>query len=395
MTNKKSFAIGLLAGIVLMFVVSTIYSGRMYYSRWGGGLSPSVKVEEIYRLVSRYSIMPFDREEMIENMYRGLLAGVGDPYTTYFCEDSLEELLSRTAGTFVGIGVRVVMDPEDRMLTLVRVFPDAPASLVGLLPGDKIVTVDGHDVVGYVQQDIVHMILGEAGTTVTLGVFRPSENQRFDVDIVRAQVVVPSVAHEMIESDGRRTGYIRIEGFEEPTYRQFAAALEELTAGGMDSLIIDLRYNGGGLLHSVVQISNRLIPEGIITYVEDVDGRRRYHYSSAEYIGLPLVVLINGGSASASEVLAGAVQDTGVGSLVGEQSFGKGIVQNILNLSDGTAIRLTIAKYFTPNGISIHGVGLTPDFVVEMDREYSRRIDELPHEEDVQLQIALRMVHRK
>jgi len=281
------------------------------------------------------------------------------------------------------------------MLTLVRVFPGAPAEHAGLLAGDKVVSVDGRDVVGYVQQDIVGMIVGEAGTTVTIGVFRPDTNERFEVDIVRAQIIAPSVWHTMLETDEGRTGLIRIEGFEDPTYSQFVAAMEELLLLGMDSLIIDVRNNGGGLLHRVVQITNRILPEGIITYVEDVNGNRRYHNSTSQYVDLPLVVLVNGGSASASEVLAGAVQDTGRGSLVGQQTFGKGIVQNIYELSDGTAIRLTIAKYFTPNGLSIHGVGLSPDFVVEMDDADTRRLGEMPHEEDVQLQIALRMVQRK
>ena len=395
MNKKTTFAIGLLVGMLLMLVTISAFQTYINNRRWGGGLSPNAKVEQIYSLVNRHSIVPFDRAEMVENMYRGLLAGVGDPYTQYFCVDSLEDLRTRTAGTFVGIGVRAFVDPADQKLTLERVFQGAPAYNAGLLHGDKVYTVDGKDVVGMLQSDIVDMILGEAGTTVVLGIYRPDENRRFDVDIVRAQVIVPTVSHEMLEIDGRKTGFIRIDGFEDPTYSQFAHALEELIYLGMDSLIIDLRNNPGGLLNRVVQISNRLVPEGIITFTEDVDGYRRYSYSSADYLGLPLVVLINERSASASEVLAGAVQDTGVGSLVGQQSFGKGIVQNLFSLSDQTAIKLTIAKYFTPNGISIHDIGLTPDFVVEMDDADTRRIGTMPHEDDVQLQIAIRMVHRK
>jgi len=395
MNSKKVFLLGLVTGMAIMLVAISGYSSYVNRVRWGGGLSPNAKVEEIYSMVSRFSIVPFDRAEMIENMYRGLLAGVGDPYTQYFCLEALEAFQVRTEGTFVGIGVRVIMDPEDRTLTLTSVFPGSPAGAVGLMAGDKVVTVDGIDVVGRSQQEVVAMIRGEEGTTVNVGIFRPYENERFTVDIVRAQVIVPTVFHEMIETEHGRTGYIRVEAFERPTYSQFAAALKELEGQGMDSLIIDLRNNGGGLLDVVVSMADRLVPAGIITYIEDVDGRRRYHNADATYLGMPLVVLINERSASASEVLAGAVQDTGVGTLVGQQSFGKGIVQNLYYLSDGTAIKLTVAKYFTPNGISIHGVGLTPDFAIEMDESLSRRVGDLPIEEDVQLQIGLRVVQGK
>jgi len=395
MNNIKGFAMGMVTGILLMLTIIMGYSIYDRQVRWGGGMSPNEKVNHIYNLVSRHSIMPFDRHEMIENMYRGFLAGVGDPYTQYLCLDAVQAFRTRTGGTFVGIGVRVIMDPADRKLTLVNVFQNAPAGEAGLLPGDKITAVDGADVVGRSQQEILALITGVAGTSVNLDIFRPYDNTRFNVDIVRAQVIVPSVFHEMIETENGRTGYIRIESFERPTYEQFGSAIEELMADGMDSLIIDVRNNPGGLLDVVVDMTNMLVPQGIITFMEDASGRREYHRSDETYLGIPLVILINERSASASEVLAGAVQDTNVGTLVGEQTFGKGIVQRILPLPDGTEIKLTVAQYFTPSGISIHGVGLTPCFEVAMDESLSRRIGNLPMEEDAQLQIALRVVQAK
>lgn len=402
MVNKGSFAMGLLTGFVAVLV---LLIGFQFYSLVGGAtggmrprdgqLAPMNKIEEIYRIISTNSIMPFDRDEMLENMYRGFVAGVGDPYTQYLCRESFEAFTTRTDGAFVGIGVRVLMDPADRMLTLVSVFADAPAGRAGLMPGDKVVTVDGIDVVGRTQQEIVGMITGIEGTNVNIGIFRPYENEHFEVDIIRERVVVPTVFHEMIETENGRTGYIRIDAFERPTYQQFYDALQELILDDMESLIIDVRNNPGGLLDVVVDIANLLVPEGNVTFVEDVNGRRRYHPSNSTYLGIPLVILINERSASASEVLGGAVQDFGVGTLVGEQSFGKGSVQNLYRISDGTAVKVTIAKYFTPNGASIHGIGLTPDFVVEMDEDLTRRIGEISHEEDVQLQIALVVVQRK
>jgi len=245
---------------------------------------------------------------------------------------------------------------------------------------------------GRSQAEIIALITGPEGTDVNIEFYRSDESRRFHVDITRARVTVPSVFHEMIETDGRLTGYIRIEVFEGPTYAQFTAALEALVEQGMDSLIIDVRNNGGGLLDSVIRIARRLVPEGIIVYREDVNGARTYRRSFGDYLGLPMVLLVNGRSASASEVLGGAIQDTGVGTLVGQQTFGKGIVQNIFELSDGTAIKLTVEKYFTPNGRSIHGTGLEPDFVVEMEDSLGRRIGDLSMEDDVQLQIGLRIV---
>jgi len=393
--NKKSFGIGIAAGILLMLVIFFGYDLYDRQVRWDGQMRPNDKVSEIYNIVSARSIMPFDRSEMIENMYRGLLAGIGDPYTQYFCREALEAFYVRTEGTFVGIGVRVFMDPLDNLLTLVSVFGDTPAGQAGLLPGDKIVSVDGIDVTKFYQPEIMALIAGLEGTSVNLGIYRPDENRHFDVDITRARVIVPSVFHEMIETDAGLTGYIRIEAFERPTYGQFTSALEALIEQGMDSLIIDVRNNPGGLLDSVVRVARRLIPEGIVVYSEDVNGARTYRRSAGDYLGIPLVLLINGRSASASEVLGGAIQDTSVGTLVGQQTFGKGIVQHIYYLSDETAIKLTVEKYFTPNGRSIHGVGLEPDFAVEMEESLTRRIGDLPLEEDVQLQIALRVVRGK
>ena len=396
MNNKKGFLLGLGTGIMIMIVAVFGYSLYSRHVRWGGGLSPNQKVNQIYSIVSRHAIMDFDRSQMIENMYRGFLAGMEDPYSQYLCLEALEVFRVRTEGTsFVGIGVRVTIDPADRTLTLINVFRNAPASDAGLLPGDKILTVDGVDVVGRSMPEILALITGPAGTSVNIEIFRPHEGQRFKVDVMRAQITVPTVFHEMLETEGRRTGYIRIEAFERPTYGQFSAAIAELLDYGMDSLIIDVRNNPGGLLDTVVSMTNMLVPEGIITYRENAQGEREIYSSTGDYLGLPLVVLVNERSASASEVMAGAVLDTGVGTLVGTQTFGKGTVQGIFGISDNTAVKLTIAKYFTPSGFSLHGIGLTPGFEVEMEESLSRRIGDLPIEEDVQLQVGLRVVLSK
>jgi len=393
--QKKSFFIGFALGLLIMIGAVVGYNAYERHFIWGGEPSPNEKVREMYSIVTRNAAVEFDWAEMIDNMYRGFLAGIGDPYTQYLNEEALEAFQVRTEGVFVGIGVRVYMDLNDDTLTLATVFSGSPAAEAGLMPGDKIIAVDGVGVVGRIQQEILSKITGEAGTVVNLEIYRPYENIHFDVNITRRQITVPTVFHEMIETDEGLTGYVRIVSFERPTYSQFVDAIEELLSQGMDSLIVDVRNNPGGLLNVVSDITNMLIPEGVIVSLEYGSGERYVREANNSYLGLPLVVLINGRSASASEVLSGAVRDTGVGILVGEQTFGKGIVQTIFNLSGGAGMKLTTALYFTPSGAFIHDVGIEPDFLVEMEESRSRRIGDLPFEEDIQLQVALRALRQR
>ena len=262
--------------------------------------------------------------------------------------------------------------------------------------GDFIVGVDEVSVIGKLVDEVVAMVRGPEGEDVTITIYRPYENERFDVVITRARVEIPLVHHEMHVLDEGRIGYIHIDGFDgRPSQGQFISALEELMDEGMDGLILDLRNNSGGLLDVVNYITNMLIPEGVITFTENNRGERRYHYSTEGYLGLPLVLLVNGRSASASEVLSGAVRDTGVGTIIGERTFGKGVVNQVFPLSDESAVQLTIQKYFTPNGDTIHGIGVEPDIVIEMDPALSRMIGQLDLEDDVQLQKALEVITEK
>ncbi|MCL2570796.1 MAG: S41 family peptidase [Defluviitaleaceae bacterium] len=389
MDNKTSFAIGLATGIILMIVTVFGYNTYQHYVRWGGQMDPNSKVMEIYELLNEVSMFPFEKQELMDNMYRGFLDGVGDPYTQYFDRQALQAFRERVEGEFVGIGVLVLEDSETMTLIIAQPFSGSPAAEAGLLPGDKIIGVDGIPAVGRPTADVMSAIRGPEGTIVTLSIFRPYENKEFDVTITRARIIVPSVFHEMMPD---QTGYIRIEGFDEATRDQFSAAMAELQAKGMTGLVLDLRNNPGGNLHVVTHIANYFLPEGVVSYTIDASGRRQDFNSDAEYLGLPLVVLINGRSASASELLSGAIQDTQMGVLIGEQTFGKGIVQHLRTLSDGSAIKVTVAKYFTPNGTSIHGVGVAPDILIEMDETLSRQIGQLDIYEDIQLQKALQVV---
>ncbi|MCL2362948.1 MAG: S41 family peptidase [Defluviitaleaceae bacterium] len=389
MDNKKSFGIGLAAGIILTIIIVFSVNAYQQRSAWGELLDPNSKVTEIYELLSDISMFPIDKEVMLDSMYRGFLEGVGDPYTQYFDRQALQAFRERVAGEYVGVGVLVLEDVETMTLIVAQAFRGSPAAAAGLLPGDKIVGVDGVDVTGRPTAETMSMIRGPEGSAVNLAIYRPYEDERFNVSIVRTVITIPSVYHEMMSS---HIGYIRIEGFDDATMEQFSEAMLELTAQNMQGLILDVRNNPGGGLHVVTYIANYFTPEGVVAYTIDAAGRRQNFNSDDTYLGLPLVVLINGRSASASELLSGAIQDTEMGILIGEQTFGKGIVQHLRPLSDGSAVKVTVAKYFTPSGTSIHGVGVAPDIEIEMDEALSRRIGDLSLEEDVQLQRALQVV---
>lgn len=391
MEKRKSFVIGMLIGMALMLGVSLGISPLRSYMLWGRQMPPEAKIFEIYSILSNHSIVPFEKDTLLENMYRGLLEGVGDPYTYYFNREALAVFTERTEGTYAGVGMAVILDPEDYSVTVMTVFSGSPAEEAGLLPGDKILEVDGEDMAGKRLEEVTALVKGSPGTQVRLGILRGDDI--FNITITRQRINVPTVAHRMLEDS---IGYLRIESFDRVTVSQFSEAYLDLRNQGMQGLVIDLRNNPGGLLETVVHIGNLLLPQGTILYSENKQGERTVYRSDTDNrIDLPLVMLVNGGSASASEVLTGAVRDHGVGTVVGQQTFGKGVVQSLYMLSDGSAVKVTIARYYSPNGISIHGEGITPDYIVEVDRETAMMAARLTWEEDVQLQKAVEVMLEK
>ena len=389
--KKKSFIFGMAVGMALMLGLHFGFSPVRAQMLWGGNLPPEAKILEIYSILDRHSIVSFDRNKMLDSMYRGMLEGVGDPYTYYFNREALAVFMERTDGSYVGIGVSVTTDPEDMKVTVINVFAGSPAEEAGLLPGDKIIEVDGMDMTGRLQDEVTALIRGLPDTQVQIRVLR--NGSRVNVTLTRRQVSVPTVSHRMLEN---RIGFLRIESFDRVTVSQFSEAYTDLQNQGMQGLIIDLRNNPGGLLETVVHIGGLLLPEGTILYSENSFGQRTVYRSYEDRkIDIPLVLLVNGGSASASEVLTGAVRDHGVGTVVGQQTFGKGVVQSLISLSDGSALKVTTAKYYTPSGISIHGDGIKPDYIVEVDRETAMMAARLTFEEDIQLQKAVEVILRK
>ena len=387
--NIKTYIYGIITGVGLMLAVFFIYSLYDHNTRWDGRTNPAVKVQKIFDILESRSIMPFNRHEMLNSMYRGLLDGMEDPYTRFLDAETLAAFTERTEGAYSGIGVQVLVNPYDLSISVSTAFSGSPAQYAGMLPGDVFVRVDDVNVLGKPLEELIALIRGPIDTPVTITVYRPLESEHIDFHIVRSRIEVPTVFHDVFIQDNKTIGFIRLEGFERVSLNQFNSALDELIESEIQGLIIDVRNNPGGQLGAVNGIADRILPEGIITFVQDNAGNREYHRSRPGALDLPIVMVVNGRSASASELLAAAVRDLSEGLIIGTQTFGKGTVQQQANLPDNTAIIVTIAEYFTPGGESIHGVGITPDIIIDLDEVLQRRIGHLELSEDVQLQAAL------
>ncbi|MCL2236455.1 MAG: S41 family peptidase [Defluviitaleaceae bacterium] len=404
MSKKANYFLGMVSGLALAVIAWVAFmpidfqflptSAPRQQQAAADGLNTeevSQKLSHIYRIINHNFIGDFDLETALDVMFAGFVYGAGDPYTVYLSSDAFVAFRENTQGEFVGIGVSIATDPADGRILVVSPFEGSPAFGAGVLPGDKIIRVDGVEVFGNERtQEAIGMMRGERGTPVTITVLRESEDITLDITIVRDIIQVETVRHRVIEDTN--IGYLRISQFDRVTYDQFINAYEDLMGQNIEGLIIDVRNNPGGLLDVVNSIADVLVPEGIITYTEDARGRRTNAYSDARQIEIPLVVLVNGNSASASEILSGAVRDTGVGELLGTTTFGKGLVQNVFPLPCGAAVKVTIARYFTPAGICINGEGIVPTHYVEMPAELTNRLSTLEQEYDVQLLEAINLM---
>lgn len=337
------------------------------------------KINELTAYAKVYYYNEMDAQEIKDSMYEGLIEGLGDKYSVYYNEEDYKELQLSTTGQYYGIGAGLTQDLDTMVVSITKVYKGTPSETAGLKNDDIIVTVDGVDGTSMEVSELVKLIRGEAGTTVHLEIYRPDTGEYLDFDVERADITLPSTDYEMLENG---MGYILIDAFETDTAHQFSTAVEDLTAQGMKALILDVRYNPGGMITSVVEILDTILPEGLLVYIEDKEGNRQEYTSKGNtYIDVPIAVLINEDSASASEILAGAIKDYGYGTLIGTTTFGKGIVQSIFPLTDGDALKLTTAKYFTPNGNYIHEVGIEPDIELEYEyldpdgEEYERQYD--------------------
>ena len=336
------------------------------------GARESEKLAVLNDIIEEYYLDEYEESDLKESMYKGYVAGLDDPYSQYYTKAEFAELMEDNSGSFEGIGVYLNVNQENMALEVIRPIEGSPADKAGIKEGDIIVEVDGEDIVGQDSDIVISKMRGEKGTTVNVGVLREGEDEILRFDIVRDVVESVTVNSEMLEDD---IGYLSLSEFAEVSYDQFRLQLNQLKEKGMKALIFDLRSNTGGDFDIAVKIADKFCPEGLVVYIEDKDGNREEYDSDADMLGLPLVVLVNGYSASSSEIVTGAIKDYGVGTIMGTTTYGKGVVQRVLPLGDGSGMKVTIAKYYTPNGYNIHGVGIEPDEVVEWDYEKYRDED--------------------
>ena len=389
------FLLGLLVGVIITALVgSCAYVGTRLYHLAGsrsaktasadGSAGNSLvnddtleKLEALEEVIDKYYYKDedIDIEEMTEGMYSGLVASLGDPYSVYYTAEEWKNMMADTEGIYYGIGAYLQLDTATGLAKINGVIADTPAEEAGLRENDIIYQVDGEMIQGLELSEIVSRIKGEEGTTVHLTVVREGEADYLEIDVERRKIESPTVKYEMYDNG---VGYIQITEFDEVTTDQFTEALAVVKGSGAKGLILDLRSNPGGSLPVVVDIARSILPKGLIVYTEDKYGKRdEYTCDGKKELDIPMVVLINGNSASASEILAGAIKDYDKGTLIGTTTFGKGIVQRVLPLTDGTALKLTISSYYTPKGNNIHGIGIDPDIECEFDSEayYERGVD--------------------
>ena len=371
MKDKKGFLQGALCGALAILLVAGLISCGMgtYGIRLGGQKHSGEidnKISGLRELIDARYLGEVDDSELEEGLYKGLISGLEDPYSVYYDEEETKKLVEATEGEYDGIGAVLTQNMDTGIVTLVQIYEGSPAMEAGLKDEDILYKVGDMEVTGKDLTEVVSHIKGEKGTEVSLTVLRGENNEEVTVTAVRNTIQAQTIEYEMKDD---KIGYIAVSEFDLVTYAQYKDALTNLEGQGMKGLIVDLRNNPGGNLSTVCEMLDLMLPEGLIVYTEDKEGNREEMESDEErQFHLPMVVLMNGNSASASEIYAGAIQDYGIGKIVGTQSYGKGVVQQIFDLKDGTCVKLTIAEYFTPKGRNINGTGITPDVEVEYEK---------------------------
>lgn len=391
---EKKFFAGMLIGILCTCIIGVCAYGVVYaaggrmYDNYQGSTDDSEDAENLdvtsYEVINKlnyikayidaYFYEEVDNEDLIDGIYEGLMYGLGDPYAAYYNADEYAQLQDSSSGEYCGIGSIVSQNIYTGVVTILRPFKDSPAEKAGLLPGDIIYMVDDIYVTGMDLNEVVSYMKGEKGAPVNITVSREGEEDFLTFEVIRDQIEVTTVEYKMLENN---IGYILIYEFDEITVPQFGEAYEALLAQGAKGLIVDLRDNPGGLVDSARDILDYLLPECKVVYTVDRYDNviEEVYTDDPDKIEIPLSVLVNESSASASELFCGAVQDYKIGNVIGTQTFGKGIVQYVVPLGDGTAIKLTAAQYLSPLGRAVHKVGVTPDIVVEQTEEGDAQLD--------------------
>lgn len=406
MKNWKKIVVGIAIGVLTVALVcettALIYyrnvavtaSGQITELEDEIKASPLIdKINEIQGLIDTYYLYDMDEDRVREWLLRGMMWGLDDVYSTYYTAEEMDAINQDTTAQYSGIGAVLTTDTDTKLGTIVKTYEGSPSAEAGMLAGDAIVEVNGEDVTSVDLSTLVAKIKGEEGTPVKIVVYRKSIEDYVTFDMKRSNVEIPSVAGEMLSED---IGYIMIESWDMLTASQFAKTFNELGEQGMQGLIIDVRNNPGGLVQASCDVLDIFVEDGTkLVYTVDKNGEEKdYMAKDGQKVDIPLVLLVNGHSASASEIFAGGIRDYQAGTLVGEKTFGKGIVQNIINIGDGEAIKLTVAEYYLPSGVCIHGEGVEPDVKEPLDEQLAEK-STFTHEEDNQLQKAIEILRGK
>lgn len=347
------------------------------------------KLEKVKSIVDKAYLKEYDEEKLLDATISGMLSGLDDPYAAYYNETAFESFYTQTEGEYEGIGIYISYDEEKHMPIIITPIVDSPAAKAGILPGDYIEYVGELQATTATYDELVDAIKGKVGTKVKIGLLRYKEDKSFEeieLEVERQKIDINPITENVYENE---IGYIKMTSFDEVSYDEFKNKYEDLIKNKkIKGLIIDLRNNPGGILQVCTKITDLIVPEGKIVYTVDKAGNEEAIYSDKRQIQVPLIVIVNEGSASASEVFTGAVKDYGVGKIVGTKTYGKGVVQTLKSLGDGTYIKLTTSEYFSPNGNKIDGNGIEPDIIVELPEDIENYYNP-SYEEDLQLQKAI------
>ena len=394
--NRHSFGKGFLVGMLITALVCVAVGSvaiSAVYSLAGSDVvdsSTRTKLSFLSGLIHQNFYKDVEDKDLEEGLYHGLVEGLKDPYSEYYSKKEYEDFQITTTGSYAGIGAQLSQDKDTMVVTITKVYPDSPAEKAGLRAQDVIISVDGFDATREKLEDFVQRIRGEEGTSIEM-VYSRKDKQK-TVSIERANVIIPSVSYKMLD-DG--IGLIEISEFAANTQEEFDEAIADLEEQGLKSIIFDLRTNPGGMVLSVTDILDEILPEGTTVYMVDKKGEKTTYTSDEEHkMDYPMVVLTSENTASAAEIFAGAIRDYDYGKIIGKKTYGKGVVQSTFPLADGSAVKLTIASYYTPSGKSIHEKGIKPD--IDLDYEYTGDVEakEYDYSKDNQVQRAIQELQK-
>lgn len=367
---KKSFRKGLISGIVPVLIIAVLVNILVYRNMTSKRIEVSkdtvTKINKIEELIDDKYLFDYKKEDIEAAIIKAYVSGLGDPYSEYYTEEEFEQIGQSAAGSYCGVGVYVTYDEDGRGIKILQVIEGGPAEDAGLEEGDIITAIDGNAIELDNFELATSPLAGEEGTKVTVTILRNGKEK--DYELTRSVIKQNYVKSAMLDNN---IGYVYLAQFTASAVEQFENAVDELKKNGAESIIFDLRDNPGGVLNGAVSILDYLLPKGLIAYVEDKYGNRTDYKSTdgTDELDIPCVVLVNENSASASELFTGALKDRGYATVIGKKTFGKGIVQSLFSLGDGSGLKITVEKYFTPNGVCIHGTGIEPDIEVEYDED--------------------------